>query len=68
MIKIPLFIFDSPYRPITNTAGFTAYTENLFDDEEQLELVEFVEQMNKKGAKTLVNIYGKGVISHGTCF
>ena len=25
--------FDPPYRPITDTASFTAYTENLFNDE-----------------------------------
>ena len=30
--------FDPPYRPITDTASFTAYTENLFNDEEQIEL------------------------------
>ena len=25
--------FDPPYRPLTETSNFTAYTENLFDDE-----------------------------------
>lgn len=25
--------FDPPYRPLTETASFTAYTENLFNDE-----------------------------------
>lgn len=47
--------FDPPYRPITETASFTAYTENLFDDKEQIELAEFVEQMNKKGAKVVIS-------------
>lgn len=47
--------FDPPYRPLTETASFTAYTENLFDDKEQTELAEFVEHMNKKGAKILVS-------------
>lgn len=41
--------FDPPYRPITNTASFTAYTENLFNDDKQIELVKFVDEMNKKG-------------------
>ena len=47
--------FDPPYRPITDTANFTAYTENLFNDEEQIELARFVDNMNKKGAKILVS-------------
>ena len=40
----------------------------LFGDKEQIELAEFVDSMDKKGAKTVVNIYGRGVISHGACF
>ena len=47
--------FDPPYRPLTETASFTAYTENLFNDEEQIELAEFVENMHKKGAKVVVS-------------
>ncbi len=47
--------FDPPYRPITDTASFTAYTENLFDDEAQIELAEFVDEMNRKGAKIVVS-------------
>ncbi len=47
--------FDPPYRPLTGTASFTAYTENLFDDERQIELARFVEAMNKKGAKIVVS-------------
>lgn len=46
---------DPPYRPITDTASFTAYTENLFNDEEQIALAEFVEQLNAKGAKVVVS-------------
>ena len=47
--------FDPPYRPLTETASFTAYTENLFNDEEQIELAEFVESMHKKGARIVVS-------------
>ena len=47
--------FDPPYRPITDTASFTAYTENLFNDEEQIELVKFVDDMHRKGAKIVVS-------------
>lgn len=47
--------FDPPYRPITETSSFTAYTENLFNDEEQIELAQFVNEMHEKGAKILVS-------------
>lgn len=47
--------FDPPYRPITNTASFTAYTENLFNDEKQIELAQFVNDMHCKGAKIVIS-------------
>ena len=47
--------FDPPYRPITDTASFTAYTENLFNDEEQIALARFVDEMHEKGAKIVVS-------------
>ena len=47
--------FDPPYRPLTDTANFTAYTENLFNDEEQIVLAGFVEEMHRKGAKVVVS-------------
>ena len=47
--------FDPPYRPITDTASFTAYTENLFNDEEQIELAKFVDYMDRKGAKIVAS-------------
>ena len=47
--------FDPPYRPITDTASFTAYTEILFNDEEQIELARFVDDMHRKGAKVVVS-------------
>lgn len=47
--------FDPPYRPITYTSAFTAYTENLFDDKAQIELARFVDNMHRKGAKTVVS-------------
>ncbi len=47
--------FDPPYRPITDTANFTAYTKNLFGDREQIELAEFADAMHKKGAKVVLS-------------
>ena len=47
--------FDPPYRPITDTASFTAYTETLFSDSQQIELAEFVNKLHQKGAKIAVS-------------
>ncbi len=47
--------FDPPYRPLTDTASFTAYTEDLFNDQKQIELAEFVDSMDKKGAKIVIS-------------
>ena len=47
--------FDPPYRPITDTASFTAYTENLFNDDAQIELAQFVDEMDKNGAKIVIS-------------
>jgi len=47
--------FDPPYRPITDTANFTAYTETLFNDKEQIELAKFVDAMHRKGAKIVIS-------------
>lgn len=46
---------DPPYRPITDTSSFTAYSQNLFNDENQIELAKFVDDMHKKGAKIVVS-------------
>lgn len=47
--------FDPPYRPITETSSFTAYTENVFDDDKQIELAKFVDKMHQKGAKIVIS-------------
>lgn len=47
--------FDPPYRPLNQTSGFTAYTENAFEDKEQTELADFVKEIDKKGAKIVVS-------------
>lgn len=47
--------FDPPYRPLTPTANFTSYTEQLFDDSKQLELAKFVQNLDNKGAKVLIS-------------
>lgn len=58
--------FDPPYRPLTATASFTAYNENTFDDNAQIELASFVDDMSKKGARVVVsNSDNKGVSVYG---
>lgn len=47
--------FDPPYRPITATASFTAYTENAFDDTAQVALAAFVKELHQKGAKIVIS-------------
>ena len=47
--------FDPPYRPLTVTSSFTSYTENMFDDAAQIELAEFVQKIDRKGARVVVN-------------
>jgi DNA adenine methylase len=47
--------FDPPYRPLTATANFTAYTGGGFDDAAQKELARFVDEQSAKGAKVIVS-------------
>lgn len=46
---------DPPYRPLSSTASFTAYSENVFDDAAQIALGDFVRVISKKGAKVLLS-------------
>lgn len=46
---------DPPYRPLSATSNFVSYTENLFDDEAQKKLAEFVHGLHQKGAKVVVS-------------
>jgi DNA adenine methylase len=48
--------FDPPYRPITQTSHFTSYTDNGFNDEQQLELSRFYRKIDReKGAKLMLS-------------
>ena len=37
--------FDPPYRPLTDTAEFTAYNAKQFDDKEQIRLANFIKDI-----------------------
>ena len=47
--------FDPPYRPLTQTANFTAYTEYEFGDSEQKALALYYDKLCKKGALCLLS-------------
>ncbi len=46
---------DPPYRPLTQTAAFTSYSENGFADKEQIELGNFITEISNKGAMVLAS-------------
>jgi DNA adenine methylase len=46
---------DPPYRPLTATSSFTAYTEHLFDDDSQKQLAEFISSISEKNVKVIVS-------------
>lgn len=53
--KYTFVYIDPPYRPLTNTANFTTYTTELFYDDKQKELANFVHDIHQKGTKVLVS-------------
>ncbi len=47
---------DPPYRPLSQTAAFTSYSENGFSDDDQKTLYKFIKEMiTEKNAKVLVS-------------
>lgn len=47
--------FDPPYRPLNVTSGFTSYTKEDFNDENQKELAIFYRELNGKNAKLMLS-------------
>ena len=47
--------FDPPYRPLTQTASFTAYAKNGFNDDEQRRLATFCRRLDKNGHQWLLS-------------
>lgn len=50
-----LVYFDPPYRPLSKTAGFTSFTENCFNDDDQIKLARYISKLAEKGAKIIVS-------------
>ena len=46
---------DPPYRPLNNTSSFTSYNMQIFDDNEQIRLRDFVNRINNKNAKIILS-------------
>lgn len=47
--------FDPPYRPLTTTAGFTAYTKEDFNDDNQKDLANYFKELDGKEAKLMLS-------------
>ena len=47
--------FDPPYRPLTITSGFTSYTKEDFNDENQKELANYFKELDKRNAKLMLS-------------
>lgn len=47
--------FDPPYRPLSITSGFTSYTKEDFNDENQKELANYFKELDKKNAKLMLS-------------
>lgn len=47
--------FDPPYRPLNITSGFTSYTKEDFNDDNQRELATFYRELNKLNAKLMLS-------------
>ena len=46
---------DPPYRPLSQTAAFTSYSEKGFSDKEQVELGNFIKEISARGAKIVAS-------------
>ena len=47
--------FDPPYRPLNVTSGFTSYTKEDFNDDNQRELATFYGKLNERNAKLMLS-------------
>lgn len=55
-IKKNTFVyFDPPYRPLNVTSGFTSYTKEDFDDENQKELALFYKELDDNNVKVMLS-------------
>ena len=61
--------FDPPYRPLSQTARFTAYAQDGFDDTAQAELAMFIDEISERGAYVVAsNSDPKNIDEHDDFF
>ena len=46
---------DPPYRPLNATSGFTSYTEEQFNDQNQVELADTYKELSLRGCKVMLS-------------
>ena len=49
------FYFDPPYKPLSDTSSFNSYAKDDFNDDEQIRLKDFCEQLEKEGHKWMLS-------------
>ena len=68
-IKKNTFVyFDPPYRPLNITSGFTSYTKEDFDDENQKELALYYKELNNNNVKVMLSNYNPKNTNKEDCF
>ena len=55
LMKKTFVYFDPPYRPLSITSGFTSYTKEDFNDENQKDLAKYFKELDSKNAKLMLS-------------
>ena len=50
-----LVYLDPPYRPLSRTSNFTSYSDNDFNDQNQIELSKYFKRISDKGAYVILS-------------
>ena len=50
-----IYYFDPPYKPLSKTSSFTAYSVDAFDDDDHLRLREFCSEVARRGSRFILS-------------